>query len=318
MLTGHFTKLWASARRMPPWSVSLGLARSMMALATMGTLLASPATSLFRPAVGDPVMPRCAGLGEASFFCIGSGPLELYKWVAILVLGVVASGWLPRVTGLLHAWVTWSLVASAMIVDGGDQVNANMALLLLPWTLTDGRKWHWLRAEAPAAPAPGYALACGVALVAWTAARAQVALIYLDASLGKMFVTEWVDGTAVYYWFTHPTFGAPGWLRGVIEPLVRNGVTVALVSWGTIVLEFFLAIALFLSRRWQRGLFPLGLALHVGILFVHGLTSFSTTMCGVLLLYIGPRDLQLSAAWEHAREAFSRRRQRPVLSPPVS
>ncbi|NMO15876.1 hypothetical protein HPC49_26915 [Pyxidicoccus fallax] len=318
MLTGYFKKLWSASRRTSPWSVSVGLARTLMALATLGTLLASPATALFRPAVGDPVAPRCTGLAEASFFCVGSGPLELYKWGAIAVLAVVASGWRPRVMGVLHVWVTWSLVASAIIVDGGDQVNANMALLLLPWTLTDGRKWHWTRVEAPTAPTAGYALACGLALVAWTAARAQVALIYLDASIGKMFVKEWMDGTAVYYWFTHSTFGAPMWLRGVILPIVHNGVTVALVSWGTIVLEFFLAIALFLDRRWQRALFPMGLALHVGILFVHGLTSFSTTMCGVLLLYIGPRELELSAVWGRWREVLARRRHPPVLTPPVA
>src|SRR5260370_30284602 len=74
--------------------------------------------------------------------------------------------------------------------------------------------------------------------------------------------------------------------------LVRGWV-VAPFTWATVLLELMLSMALLMERRYQRMLLWGGLAMHFGIIFVHGLTSFSTIMSGALLLYLHPWDLEL-------------------------
>lgn len=40
----------------------------------------------------------------------------------------------------------------------------------------------------------------------------QLAVLYLQASMAKLGVPEWADGTAMYYRSHHPTFGSAPWL----------------------------------------------------------------------------------------------------------
>ena len=264
-------RVWRSVQRLAPWTNSVGLARSLVAFATLGTLAASPVHSLFRPGVGIPEYPRCQGLGQGSLFCLShaSGWLEVSRWLAVAALALVVSGWRPRWTGLLHAWVNFSICSSALMLDGGDQAASNFALLLLPWALTDGRRWHWDPASDAGTASPA---ASALAWVSRAAIGAQVALIYLDASVGKMMAPEWENGTAVYYWFTHPTFGAPRWLAGLLHPLLTHGWSVSALTWGTMMLELLLGVAFLMRARTQRAFFILGLGLHIGIALVHGLT----------------------------------------------
>lgn len=118
-----------------------------------------------------------------------------------------------------------------------------------PIALTDSRRWHWGN------PAPEESsrreVAALVAVAALFLIRIQVAGIYLHACLGKLGVAEWRDGTALYYWLNSPMFGAPGWLRWPLGHLLSLGPVVAGLTWGTLALEFSLAIGLFMpKRRW--------------------------------------------------------------------
>jgi len=54
------------------------------------------------------------------------------RWVSILVLLVAASGWRPRYTAIPMWWVLFGNQASLTVVDGGDQISAVLALLLIP------------------------------------------------------------------------------------------------------------------------------------------------------------------------------------------
>lgn len=125
-----------------PWTNVYGLARTLLAMGTGATLLFSRSTTLFRPAWGVPEVPICRGVSRVGLFCVASHHLEIARWIGIIVLLVVASGWRPRFTGPLHCWVSFSLATSAVMVDGGDQVSQVLTLLLLPVTLTDSRTWH--------------------------------------------------------------------------------------------------------------------------------------------------------------------------------
>jgi len=295
MLTriGRWARGWAA---IDPWTNVYGFARTLLALGTALTLTFSSSGALFGPALNTPPAPYCDGARKISLFCLANGHLDLARIPAVLILLLVASGWRPRITGLLHWWVSFSFQASALIVDGGDHVSEVLTLLLLPVTLTDSRRWHWQPPHAAAAPERSEA-ARFVARFALLAIRVQVCGIYLHSSIGKMSVPEWVDGTALYYWLSDPLFGAPSWLSPAIMPLVTHGLTVTLLTWGVIFLELVLAAGLLISpKRWPT-LLALGIALHSGIALIQGLTSFALAMIAALILFFRPPDRVFDFSW---------------------
>jgi len=268
-----------------PWSNVYGLARTLLALGTLVTLAATPSDVLFQPAGGAAHPPMCNGARQISVFCIASHvPSELVRWLSVVALVVVASGFRPRLTGIVHWWIAFSFQGSSPIGDGGDQAAAVLSLLLVPLTLLDGRVWHWQTDESRG----GFA-ARTFGHVTLLACRLQVAGIYLHAAAGKFTHEEWANGTAVYYWFTHPLIGARGWVFALLRPLlITEGV--ALITWGTIIFEFFLAAAVVAPRKPRQVLLWSGIAFHGGILLIHGLVSFATIMFGALVLLMRMPD----------------------------
>lgn len=278
---------WASGQQ--PWTNVYGLARSLLASSTALTLAASHSATLFRPAAGIPDAPACDGLGGIALFCLlGVERLEWARWIAVGVLLLTASGWKPRWTALPHWWISFSLQTTATTVDGGDQAAAVLTALLLPVALTDRRRWHWTLDREQGARG----LSCLVAASALVACRVQVAAIYFHAAVGKMRVPEWVDGTALYYWFTDPMFGLQEPFVGWLWPALSEGSVVAGLTWFVISLELALASGLVAPRRVWPGLLAAGVAFHAGIYLIHGLASFSLTMVGALILYLRPPERQ--------------------------
>jgi antimicrobial peptide system SdpB family protein len=274
-----------------PWTNVVGLARTVVALGTLMTLLANSADALFRPA-GVSIAELTPGFLPTRFslfMLFGDAHFGWGRMLGIAILAVTASGWRPRLTGVLHWWVAASFATSCIVVDGGDQVAAVLALLLIPVTLTDGRRWHW---DAPLALAPGFMpeLQRFVAqLMLWTV-RIQVAGIYFQASTAKFAVKEWKDGTACYYWFTSPLVGLPPMLERWAAPLLAKPLVVVALTWGTLVLEVGLFVALFIDKRWRRQLLVGGILFHASIIVVHGLVSFFCSMAAALILYLRPID----------------------------
>lgn len=268
-----------------PWTNVYGVARTLIAVSTMLTLLVNDTTVLWTPAVGIPNAPLCDPTSPIpNLFCIAPEQLSVTRWIAILGLLVVASGWRPRFTGVLHWWITSSLVTSALLVDGGDHLSATLTLLMIPLTLTDSRRTHW---EAPP-PWPKEAfgsLRAGLASSTLWVLRLQVAVVYLNAAASKWGEVEWSDGTALYYWFADPSFGLTPVLRNAFGPLLENGTIVSMMTWGVIAFEFALFGGLFAKdRRTRHVLLTLGIAFHTAIAFVHGLPSFVIIMFGALVL----------------------------------
>ncbi len=287
MALGQRARFWVSG--VAPWTNVYGLARTVLALGTAGTLMFSHSSSLFRPGARIPDVPQCESLRQASLFClVPSNALEVARWLAVAILLVVASGWRPRLTGLLHWWVTASLSVSALVLDGGDHVAAVLSFLLVPLALTDPRRWHWSAPPPPQAEPRDEAQRL-VAHSAHLATRLQMAGIYLHAAVGKLKVEEWVDGTALYYWMTNNFLGVPSWLQQLMMPLLSRPV-VALLTWGVLVFEFLLFMALTFGRPARRMMLPLGIAFHMSIMFAYGLTSFFASMSAGLLLLLRPLD----------------------------
>ncbi|MBV8353683.1 MAG: HTTM domain-containing protein [Candidatus Eremiobacteraeota bacterium] len=266
--------------RYEPWTDTLGLARTVMALGSLSTLLCNPPEYVFRLGTGIASPMRCAGLeGKIGLFCIGGvHNLRTTWWIAAIVLLLVASGWRPRITAIPHWWVASSLFSSGVVVDGGDQVAAVITLLLIPFCLTDSRNWHW-SAATEASPRRRV-----VAQISSMAVKFQVAVIYAHAFIGKLAVPEWMDGTAMYYWLHNPDLGLPRYLQGLTW--IVDSSLVVLVTWSVLILELSLASALFSPAEWRRLLFIPALVFHAGIAVFMGVSSFAIIMIGVLLLYL--------------------------------
>lgn len=275
-----------------PWTQAAGLARTLIAVSTLWSVVVDGTELMIRPT------GTVGGAGQAvpgqdwfNLFRLADGPHFVWAQVAAtIILLLTASGWRPRFTGVLHWWVMQSFVNSATILEGGDQLAANLALLFIPWCLMDDRKWHWTSENVTSTSRDIVRAEIGASSL-WIM-RVQMCIVYLHASVGKLGVTEWQNGTAGYYWFTHPMFGAPDWLSPIVTPVVQSAVGVIAITWGAILLELLLAAALFMSQTHRRRLLVPALLFHFLIAIVHGLGTFSFAMAGALILYLYPTILE--------------------------
>lgn len=274
-----------------PWTNVYGMARSALATGTLLTLLANPADLLFRPFGGEAMgnVGRAGTWGWSLFFLVPSTHLEIARWASIAVLVLVISGWRPMVTGILHWYVSFSFAAATVLIDGGDHITAVLTMLMIPLTLTDTRRSHWSFPVQDDGTA-SFAIRSQIGRSSIIIIRIQVALIYLHAAVGKMRVDEWADGTAVYYWFTNPLFGAAPWLERWLVPPLSNPIIVTCVTWGVMVFELSLFLALVMEKRWWKYMLAFGLLFHVAIVGVHGLVSFFFAMAGALIVYLRPTE----------------------------
>jgi antimicrobial peptide system SdpB family protein len=282
---------WARARvANPPWGSGLGLARTVLALGTLGTLLATPPRVLLSPLAGGVTPPLCQGIARASTWCLLPGDPQFARWLSVGVMLVVAAGWRPRFTAIPHWWVCWSLFASVTIQDGGDQITADLALLLIPVLLADSRAWHWQRPD----PARSGPLSRIVAVIAILLMQIQVAGLYLDAGISKFGVPEWVNGTALFYIFRSVIVGPPSWLSPVLSAVTNLPLGVAAITWGAVALEIAIGLALLLPKQVRPYLLASGLLFHDIIAVSMGLISFDCAMSAALLVYLLPIGHQIA------------------------
>lgn len=278
------------AYELNPWTNVYGLARSFLALSLLSTLLFTGVDSLFPTVDGELLKQPVLIFDKISIFYLMGENLLLAWLLSILILLAVIIGFFPQVTGILHWWVTYSYLVSGIIIEGGDQIASILTMLLIPVTLTDNRINHWF---SPKESAKGK-----IKLFVWsiyTVICLQVSVIYLHAGVAKMFVEEWLNGTAAYYWFTHSNFGASGMLKDVISGLLSNATISTMVTWGTMIFEIILFAWLFMSRnKWNwKVLFFAAILFHFSIAAIHGLVSFMFTMTGALIIYFFPKEINL-------------------------
>ena len=121
------------------YTVIYGIARTSLAVGTLITLLFNSIPTLYAEHLYNK-MPDITGLGNLNLFHLfGYDGLVYSKIIAILILLMVISGFYPRITGILHWYVSFSFFTSATIIDGGDQITAVLTLFLIPITLLDDR-----------------------------------------------------------------------------------------------------------------------------------------------------------------------------------
>ncbi|PTR38986.1 antimicrobial peptide system SdpB family protein [Rhodococcus sp. OK611] len=279
-----------------PWSNTYGLARALLAMTPLLTLLFTPTSDLFFPTVGNPQSVQCDSVAKIGLFCVGgAGDLELKRWIAISILAAVVVGWRPCVTAIPHWYVAFSVFSNSSIVDGGDQISAIVALLLIPLLLTDRRRWHWQRMEVDAAPdSMRQWLRVAVGALSIAVIQLQVSWLYLQSGIAKLSHSEWITGQAMYYWFRHPEFGSPGWSAPLSYAITNHPALLALTTWLPIALEVALGISLLLPRGFKKPLLVLGFSLHLLIGINMGLWSFALSMWGCLLILLVPVGADLS------------------------
>lgn len=285
-----------------PWNACYGACRTLMASATAFTLMFNDPEVLFRP-VGRGTIDAPTGLAAFSYFSLLANHLHVARWTAVVLLLIAAAGYRPRLTGILHWWLSASFMGSCIIIDGGDQIAAVLTLLLLPATLTDPRRWHWL--PAPAVETRRQAVLATVAERFVWLARLQVAIVYLHAGVGKLSVPDWRHGTATYYWFLDTKIGFPAEYHEMLVWALQPTWTTVLLTWAPIALELalFTVIAMTRGQQARLWLFAIGIIFHAGNVVAFGLVSFFFTMAGALFLLCLPPLDEAIAAMRAARKA---------------
>lgn len=285
MLTSKLIRLLIAIERplhsRVPFDMTLGLARSLLAASTALTLLATEPEHLFARAVGREQTPACQGPARFGIFCAMREDLDGARVLAILLLLLVASGYRPRFTGVVHWYVSASLFTSGTVLDGGEQVTTVLTLLLVPITLLDSRRWHWhTGTQAGSWQSP-------LAVISRYAICVQVAVIYLHAGLAKFGSSDWAEGTQLYYVAHSPYFGFPSWAMELTGPLLNSPTFLPLATWSVLALEIGVGLALLLPRYWQLGFLYVGIVFHLGIGIFLGIPSFALAMIAALVLSIG-------------------------------
>lgn len=271
-----------------PWTNVYGLARTIIALSTALTLALNNATTLFKPGVGMPEYPICNN--SFSIFCIVPNTyfwLNIVRWLCVVILLLIASGWRPRITAIFHWWISYSLQLSALTLDGGEQAASVLTLLILPIALTDPRRSHWEKSSRYKRESSFYTKT--IALVSFNIIRIQVAIIYFSSTISKLHDDEWINGTAVYYYLQEPMLGLNPILMKLAQPVLSSWLIV-LPTWGTLIIQTILFASLLAPKKYWKYILICALLMHEVFAIMLGLISFSMVMCAALILYLRPKE----------------------------
>ncbi|HEY1842467.1 MAG TPA: sporulation-delaying protein SdpB family protein [Mycobacterium sp.] len=270
------------------------MGRTVLALATASELLFTRPLALFTT-VGTITGPVCTVHPRVSLFCLGNSHelIDARRWLAIVGLLLVASGYRPRYLSLLHLWIVFSVTTSITLPDGGDSIALIVVALIVPMCVGDGRRWQW--APPQQRMHPNWRT---VAYLNFWALRLQIAYVYADSAIAKMGVADWQNGSGFYYFVRDKMFGSAGPLAPLWMWLSDQSLTTLMITWGTIVIELAIALFTLLEARWRLAAFWLGSVLHALIFLSMGLFSFSLVMVAVAALIATPNIPVSNGQWQ--------------------
>ncbi|MBP2834091.1 hypothetical protein J8281_17980 [Aquimarina sp. U1-2] len=263
---------------------TITLARALLATGIIITLLFNTMSDLFPEHHILEIKDNASGLMKLNYF-LWFENLSIPYYFSIVSLIIAICGFFPRYLSIVQSWVTYSVFHTMLIVEGGDQISVILSLLMIPVCILDTRSngWKMIRTKVKPDHRKGfwyYNAKCALLFIA-----VQMAVLYLNAGISKIFAAEWDSGTAVYYWFYDTTFGAPIWVKNSIGFLFTNKYSVSFINWGVIFLELSLFITLFLKQDKKYIFFILGIIFHFFIILIHGLPTFFLAMSAGLILY---------------------------------
>lgn len=281
-----------------------GLARSFLAVSLLITLLFNDKRIFFVKELFLDDNPDF--INRINFFKLfGYDNLGLGVFCASVVLLWTISGYFPQINCLFHFWVSNSFLRAAALIDGGDQINSNLCLLLIPIALTDRRINHWFIQEKNQ-----HLYMKIIAHITFFAIAIQMSLLYFHAAICKMQINEWINGSACYYWFSHSVFGVSDSFRDFFLWLMADKYVVTFFTWGTILLEILLFMAILFNKRYKKLFLSFGIIFHLLIILIHGLVSFGLSMFAGLYLYLYPKtqffNFKIEYLWKRKKLALGK------------
>jgi antimicrobial peptide system SdpB family protein len=260
----------------------IGFSRTLIATGMLLTLIFNNIHSLLTPGYLQTLDLPSLKFRVNFFLLFHSAHIVDMQVVAIIILVIIISGYFMQITALFHFWIAASFYMLKPLNIGGDSINLLLTLLLIPVCLFDERKNHWSYNST------NKKLNRTIQNIFLVIIKLQVAYIYFDAFFRKLQVREWRDGTMIYYWFAHNFFGLnPAYIK-YTYPLLTSIPVLLILAWGSMLLEALIATGLFLPDRYKMLLLKYAIIFHIGIMLIHGFSSFFFAMSGGLFLYLYP------------------------------
>ncbi len=271
-----------------PYTNVIGLARSIIALGTLLTLLFNPIDNLFIKNISgeyliNPLLKEDATTKINLFLIFDYQNVLIAKWLAIVILIIVISGYYQKITSILHWWISYSFFHASAIIDGGDQIASILTLFLIPICFFDNRKNHWESKKQ------SQKVSDLISIFFLYVSHLQMAIIYFHAAVGKFSHNEWSDGTAIYYWLNHSYFGLPQHFM-FLNNFLENSYFVSFLTYGVLLLELALFLALFAGKKYKIILLYLAIFFHIFIIIFMGIFSFFFSVLGGLIIYLYPTN----------------------------
>jgi antimicrobial peptide system SdpB family protein len=208
--------------------------------------------------------------------------------LAIMILVIVISGYFIKITSLFHFWISVSLFMIRPVSIGVENIIMLLTLLLIPVCLFDERKNHWH------SPFETNKFNSSIQNFFLFFIKLQVAFIYYDSLHDKLFIKEWLNGTVIYYWFTHNFFGLHPYLVNFFQPVLTNIYVLLLIAWSALAFEGVLAVAFLFPSNFKLPLLKCGIIFHFLILLIHGFAFLFFVMSAALFLYLYPAGKSFS------------------------
>ncbi len=281
---------------------TLTFCRAILALGTLLTLLFNDLSDLFPEKHLVEIKKNQILVSNLNMFT-WFNDISIPYYIAIVILIFIILGIYPRILCLLHALVTFSIFNGMLIIEGGDQICLVISMLLIPICILDNRKNGWNQRINSCQKSK---LFIANSNFAFLFIQIQVAIIYFNASIAKIYAPEWSNGTAVYYWFNDNIFGAEKIIYKLFGFLFENDYSVTFINWGVIFLELFLSILILLPSKYKLIGFFLGSIFHFFIILVHGLPTFFLSMLSILILYTWEINFSLSYNFEKIKQILKK------------
>lgn len=256
------------------------------------TLIATPQNILFfvDPLADESTGVQCnAPLSSFTLWCLNGDETTWTNIASVLyavVLIAVISGIAPAITSWLHWYVSVSLILNSNIIDGGDQLLSNLLFLTALISINDNRLFLWKKRAANSNPD---SLRTSLSSAGFLLFILQLAAVYAHSTIAKLSVPQWTDGSAIWYWLQAGVVAdrESSIIHSIIFFIIQNPVGSTLLTYGTLVLQTYLLLALFLGRRARSIALALGVVFHLGIAVMMGLWSFSIIMIlAELVVYV--------------------------------
>jgi antimicrobial peptide system SdpB family protein len=208
--------------------------------------------------------------------------------LAIIILLWVISGYFSQISSILHAYVSYSFLYDSKIIEGGDQVALIITILLIPICLLDNKVNLW------SSKTFNYKIPEFLNLISMSCfqvIKIQIAIVYLFAGVVKANVSEWIEGSAIYYWLNH-TMGTTDYLLNIFSYLINSNTFSQILTWLTLILEFLLFGSIFMLQKQKNQLFYIAIFFHISIAVFFGLWAFSLIMISSLMFLFTPNFLK--------------------------